>query len=95
MLAIIGCVEVVDATVRQTLMQMATPDYLRGRVGAVSSISNSIGTEIGGFRASTMAAFVGAVPAVAIGGLVVVLAAITMPKLFPELAKVRRLDREI
>lgn len=95
MLAIIGCVEVVDANVRQTLMQMATPDYLRGRVGAVSSISNSIGTEIGGFRASTMAAFVGAVPAVAIGGLVVVLAAITMPKLFPELAKVKRLDREI
>ena len=95
MLAIVGCVEVVDANVRQTLMQMATPDHLRGRVGAVSSISSSIGTEIGGFRAGAMAAFVGAVPAVAVGGLVVLLAAITVPKLFPELAKVRRLDREI
>jgi hypothetical protein len=39
-----------------------------------NATSNSIGTEIGGFRASTTAAFVGAVPAVAIGGLVVMLA---------------------
>ena len=92
-LAVVGGVEVIDGNVRQTLMQMATPDHLRGRVGAVSSISSSIGTEIGGFRAGAMAAFVGAVPAVAIGGLAVLLAALSMPKLFPDLARVKRLDR--
>jgi MFS family permease len=92
-LAVVGMVEVVDANVRQTLLQMATPDHLRGRVGAVSSISSSIGTEIGGFRAGTMAGLVGVVPAVAIGGAIVVLAALSVPKLFPELAAVKRLDR--
>jgi MFS family permease len=94
-LAVVGCGEVIDANVRQTLLQMTTPDFLRGRVGAVSSISSSVGTEIGGFRAATMAAFLGAVPAVAIGGLVVVLAALSVSKVFPELARIKRLDQVV
>ena len=92
-LAVLGMAELTDANVRQTILQMATPDQLRGRVGAVNSISSSMGTEIGGFRAGAMAAVVGAVPAVALGGAVVMLAALSIPKLFPELAAVRRLDR--
>jgi hypothetical protein len=40
-----------------------------------------------------MAAFMGAVPAVAIGGVVVVLAALSVPKVFPELARIKRLDQ--
>jgi hypothetical protein len=90
--AVIGMAELIDANVRQTILQMTTPDHLRGRVGAVSSISSSVGTEIGGFRAGAMAAAFGAVPAVALGGGVVMLAALSVPKLFPELAAVRRLD---
>jgi MFS family permease len=90
--AVIGMAELIDANVRQTIIQMTTPDTLRGRVGAVSSISSSVGTEIGGFRAGAMAAALGAVPAVALGGGVVMLAALSVPKLFPELAAVRRLD---
>ena len=42
-----------------------------------------------------MAAFLGAAPAVAIGGIVVVLAALSIPKLFPELARVKRLDQMV
>ena len=91
-LAVLGMAELTDANVRQTILQMATPDQLRGRVGAVNSISSSMGTEIGGFRASAMAAVIGAMPAVALGGVVVMLAALSVPKLFPELAAVKRLD---
>lgn len=94
-LAICGAADMMNVNVRQTLLQIATPDALRGRVSAVNSISANLGNELGGFRAATFAAFMGAVPAVAVGGVAVIVLAAVCPKVFPELARVKRLDRAL
>ncbi len=54
--------------VRQTLIQVETPDAVRGRVLAVHTIVAGTSNELGEFRAGTMAALIGAVPAVLFGG---------------------------
>jgi len=81
--------------VRQTLIQVITPDELRGRVNAVNMTFIGASNELGEFRAGSMAAIFGAVPAVVIGGIGTVLAAVTWMRLFPQLREVRRLDRVV
>ena len=68
-LALMGAADTASVVVRMTLVQAETPDALRGRVAAVNSLCTAFSNEIGQFRAGTMAAFVGVVPAVVIGGL--------------------------
>jgi MFS family permease len=94
-LAIAGASDMMNVNLRQTLLQIATPDSLRGRVAAVNSVSANMGAELGGFRAGAFAAMMGAVPAVVVGGICVVVLALACPKLFPDLAKVERLDRAL
>jgi MFS family permease len=94
-LAVVGGSEVINGNVRQTLFQIATPDSVRGRVGAVSSIAATTGTEMGGFRAGAFAAVMGAVPAVVVGGIVVVVATLFYPKVFPQLVRIERMDRDL
>ena len=73
-------------------MQLWTPDNLRGRVTAVNSIFIGASNELGAFRAGTVAAFIGVVPAVVIGGIGTVLVAAIWFRLFPALRNVSRLD---
>jgi MFS family permease len=93
MLVLVGASEAANANVRQTVLQIATPDSLRGRVGAVSSIANTVCTELGGTRAGLFAALMGTVPAVVVGGLITMGIALVYPKVFPELARVQRVDQ--
>ena len=76
---------------RETLIQLWTPDELRGRVNAVNSVFVGASNEVGEFRAGTMAALIGTVPAVVIGGVGGILVAGIWAWRFSELRKVRHL----
>ncbi len=94
-MAVLGAADAVSVFIRQTLIQVATPDEMRGRVSAVYSVFVSTSNEIGDMRAGFVAAWIGAVPAVVFGGIASVLIAGICWKLFPELARVQRVDRTI
>lgn len=86
-LAIAGGVDMVSVYVRQTLIQLNTPDEMRGRVAAVSFVFISASNELGDFEAGLMARIFGPVLAVALGGAAAVAASLWWMRLFPELAK--------
>ena len=67
-LTAIGAADTISMVIRQTLVQLHSPDRMRGRVYAVSSMFTSTSNQLGTFRAGTVAAAVGAVPAVLLGG---------------------------
>jgi hypothetical protein len=86
-LAVAGGVDMISVFVRQSLIQLATPDHMRGRVSAVSYVFISASNELGDFEAGLMARILGPVVAVTTGGVLAVAASIGWMKLFPELAK--------
>jgi len=90
-LVLYGAADMVSVYIRQTLVQIETPDELRGRVSAVNSVSINASNELGDFRAGLMAAAIGTVPAVFIGGMVTLGVAALWWKLFPDLRKVDRI----
>ncbi len=91
-LAGLGAADMISVYVRETLIQLWTPDRLRGRVNAVNMVFIGASNELGEFRAGTMAAFIGVVPAVVAGGVGAVAVAGLWAWLFPALKKVRHLD---
>jgi sugar phosphate permease len=95
MLMLMGASDMVSVSIRETLMQLWTPDEVRGRVNAVNSVFIGASNEVGEFRAGTMAAFVGAVTAVAIGGAATMAVSVIWSLAFPGLRKARRLDRRV
>lgn len=86
-LAIAGGVDMISVFVRQTLIQLNTPDEMRGRVSAVSFVFISASNEFGDFEAGLMARIFGPVLAVTLGGALAVVASLGWIRLFPELAK--------
>lgn len=94
-LAVMGASDMVSVFIRQTLIQLQTPDDLRGRVSAVNMTFIGASNELGEFRAGSMAAGFGAVPAVVIGGAGALITAALWAKLFPDLRKVRHLNRSV
>ncbi|MEQ1780171.1 MAG: MFS transporter [Hyphomonadaceae bacterium] len=96
-LILLGAADMVSVVVRETLLQLWTPDEVRGRVNAVNSVFVSASNELGEFRAGTMAhaigaGAVGAVPAVVIGGVGAIFVAGFWAWLFPQLRNARKLD---
>lgn len=92
-LGIYGAADMVSVYVRQTLVQIATPDAMRGRVSAVNAISINASNELGDFRAGVMAGGIGTVPAVLVGGITTVAATLLWVKLFPSIRQIDRLDQ--
>jgi hypothetical protein len=92
---VLGAADAISVFIRQTLIQVATPDEMRGRVSAVNGVFIGTSNEIGEVRAGFMAAWIGAVPAVVLGGIGSLLIAGLCWKLFPELARIQRVDRTI
>lgn len=92
-LAVMGASDMVSVYVRQTLIQLKTPDDLRGRVSAVNMTFIGASNELGEFRAGSMAALFGPVVAVVAGGVGTLITAAAWMRLFPDLRDVRRLDR--
>ena len=91
-LALLGAADMISVYIRETLIQMWTPDRVRGRVNAVNMVFVGASNEVGEFRAGSMAAFVGTVPAVVFGGVGAIGVAALWAWLFPQLRKARRLD---
>lgn len=91
-LALVGAADMVSVYIRETLIQLWTPDRLRGRVNAVNMVFVGASNELGEFRAGTMAALIGTVPAVVFGGVGAVAVAGAWAYLFPELRRARHLD---
>jgi MFS family permease len=91
-LVLLGATDMFSVYVRETLIQLWTPDRVRGRVNAVNQVFVGASNELGEFRAGTMAALIGTVPAVVFGGVGAVAVAGMWAYLFPALRKVRHLD---
>lgn len=91
-LAIMGAGDMVSVYVRETLIQLSTPDALRGRVSAVNMVFIGASNELGEFRAGTMASLIGVIPAVVFGGIGTVAVATIWSIAFPSLRKAERLD---
>ena len=81
----LGAADMVSVFVRQTLVQIDTPDAMRGRVSAVNSVFIGASNELGEFESGTLAALIGTVPAVVVGGLGTLLVAALWARWFPEL----------
>ncbi|NQW00101.1 MAG: MFS transporter [Rhodospirillales bacterium] len=92
-LAVYGAADMVSVYVRQTLVQIATPDAMRGRVSAVNAVSINASNELGDFRAGLMAGGIGTVPAVLVGGVTTVAVTLLWIKLFPSIRRIDRLDQ--
>jgi MFS family permease len=86
-LALLGGADMISVVIRMSLVQLETPDRMRGRVGAVNSLFIGASNQIGEFRAGVTAAFIGAVPAVVLGGLGTLVIVGLWIRLFPELAR--------
>ncbi|MFH5186930.1 MFS transporter [Paenibacillus sp. TAB 01] len=91
-LLIIGASDVVSVVIRSTLVQLQTPDEMRGRVNAVNSLFIGTSNQLGEFESGTLAGFVGAVPAALIGGLGTIVIAGLWMYLFPSLRRLRSLS---
>jgi MFS family permease len=89
-LFVYGAADMISVNIRMTLIQLATPDHLRGRVSAVNAIFISSSNEMGDVRAGSAAALLGPVTTVFIGGLAALGVAISGWYIFP---KLRHLDR--
>jgi hypothetical protein len=93
-LAVAGGVDMISVYVRQSLIQLATPDAMRGRVAAVSFVFISASNEFGDFEAGLMARIFGPVAAVTIGGVAAIGASTWWMRLFPGLAKADQFEPE-
>jgi MFS family permease len=91
-LAILGAADTVSVVIRFSLVQLATPDEMRGRVGAVNFLFINASNNLGQFESGVTAALFGAMPAAVLGGLGTIAVALLWMKLFPTLRHVERLE---
>lgn len=93
-LFIVGATDMVSVIVRSTLVQLATPDEMRGRVSAVNMLFIGASNEFGQFESGITAQWMGAVPAVVAGGVGTMAVVALWSWLFPSLRKVDHLTQE-
>jgi MFS family permease len=93
-LFIIGATDMVSVIIRSTMVQLATPDEMRGRVSAVNMIFIGASNEFGQFESGITAQWFGTVPAVVLGGIGTLFVVAMYSWFFPELRKVDRLAPE-
>ncbi|MFP5259857.1 MAG: MFS transporter [Acidobacteriota bacterium] len=93
-LAVLGAGDMVSVVIRATLIQIDTPDALRGRVSAVNAVFIGASNQLGDFESGLMASLLGAVGAVVVGGLGTLAVVVLWVRFFPELARRDRLVPE-
>ena len=86
MLFLAGALDNISVVVRSTLVQVMTPDSLRGRVSAVNGIFISLSNELGGFESGVAARFIGTVPSVVAGGVGSILVVLGVVLKWPNVA---------
>jgi hypothetical protein len=91
-LVVLGASDVVSVVIRSSLVLLRTPEAMRGRVSAVNSMFIGTSNQLGEFESGLVAALIGVVPAVVIGGAGTVVVALAWMLLFPELRRIRTLE---
>jgi hypothetical protein len=92
MLVILGASDIISVVIRSSLVQLKTPNEMRGRVSAVNMMFIGTSNQLGEFESGVTASWFGTVPSVIIGGLGTVVVALSWMKLFPELRDTDRLE---
>ena len=87
-LAVLGASDAISVVIRMTLVQIETPDAMRGRVNAVNSLFAGTSNQLGDFRAGLMAAWLGSIPAVLVGGFGILVVVLIWSRVFPVLVHV-------
>ena len=95
LLGILGAADVVSVVVRASLVQLETPDAMRGRVSAVNSLFIGSSNQLGEFESGITASWFGVVPATIIGGAGSILVTLIWMKLFPELRQLESLNEAL
>ena len=85
MLLFTGAFDNISVVVRHSILQLSTPDEMRGRVAAVNSIFIGSSNEIGAFESGVAARLLGLVPSIAFGGVMTILVVLGVHKLNPKL----------
>ena len=93
-LVVLGAADAISVVVRSSLVQLNTPDHMLGRVSAVNTLFVGASNQLGEFESGVMAALLGAVPAVVVGGLGTIAVAGLWMRWFPELRRLRSLHPE-
>ena len=91
-LAVLGAADTISVVIRFSLVQLSTPNEMRGRVGAVNFLFINASNQLGQFESGVTAALFGAMPAAALGGLGTIAIALLWMKLFPSLRNVEKLE---
>jgi MFS family permease len=91
-LAILGAADTVSVVIRFSLVQLATPNEMRGRVGAVNFLFINASNYLGQFESGVAAALLGTVASAVLGGVATVAIALMWMKLFPSLREVEKLE---
>jgi MFS family permease len=91
-LAVLGGADMLSVFVRQTLVQLMTPDAMRGRVAAVSTLFISASNELGEFESGIAARLLGVVGAAVFGGVGAMIVTALWARLFPDLRRADRLQ---
>jgi MFS family permease len=92
MLTVLGAADMFSVYVRQSLIQIHTPDQMRGRVSAVSTLAISASNELGETRSGFLAALIGPVVATVAGGVAAIAVTLLWSGLFPELRRARSFE---
>jgi hypothetical protein len=85
----LGAADMVSVVIRQTLVQLGTPDAMRGRVSALNAIFIGASNQLGEFESGITAAWLGLVPSIVLGGVGTLLVVALWWRLFPELTAAR------
>lgn len=91
-LLLLGCADMFSVFVRQSLIQIHTPDAMRGRVGSLSQLTISASNELGEAESGFLAALIGPIAAVIAGGVGAIVITLIWSRLFPELLQARTFD---
>jgi hypothetical protein len=94
-LVVTGAADMISVVIRQSLVQLDTPDDMRGRVSAVNSVFIGASNQLGEFESGVTAAWLGPVGSVVLGGLGTLLVAGAWVRLFPALAQRDRLTTAV
>jgi len=88
MLLVLGASDTVSVVVRSSLVQLLTPDEMRGRVNAVNSLFIGTSNQLGEFESGIVAGFLGPIAAVAVGGIGTIAIVLIWSRIFPQLRRV-------
>ena len=91
-LLVLGAADMISVVIRQSLVQLQTPDHMRGRVSAVNSLFIGTSNQLGEFESGVTAAWLGVVPSVVVGGIGTLVVVVLWMRFFPSLANIDRLE---